>query len=183
LRTATILLSLAILLLAVSVVASGIGPFRIPPLDVLKAVLHRVAGGSETGAIDTVLFNIRLPRIAAAAFVGAALAAAGAAYQSLFRNPLVSPDILGVSTGAGLGAVIGILLGFPVILIQALGFGGGLVTVAVVAALARSLRPAWTRIAAPPETSGVEKLVSPAGAVMSGLQRPSAVGPVLEPPP
>ena len=139
-RTATILLSLAVLLFAMSVIACGIGPFRIPPLDVLKAVLHRVTEGSDASAIDTVLFSIRLPRIAAAAFVGAALAAAGAAYQSLFRNPLVSPDILGVSTGAGLGAVIGILLGFPVILIQALGFGGGLVTVAVVAALARGLR-------------------------------------------
>jgi iron complex transport system permease protein len=140
LRTATILLLLAILLLAVSVIASGIGPYRIPPLDVLWAILHRVEEGSEPGAIDTVLFNIRLPRVVAAAFVGAALAAAGAAYQSLFRNPLVSPDILGVSTGAGLGAVIGILLGLPVILIQALGFGGGLLTVVIVAALARSLR-------------------------------------------
>jgi iron complex transport system permease protein len=140
LRTATILLLLAILLFAVSVIASGIGPYRIPPQDVLKAVLHHVIGGSDPGAIDTVLFNIRLPRVAAAAFVGAALAAAGAAYQSLFRNPLVSPDILGVSTGAGLGAVIGILLGLPVIMIQALGFGGGLLTVVVVAALARSLR-------------------------------------------
>ena len=139
-RTATILLLLAILLLAVSVIASGIGPYRIPPLDVLWAILHRVEEGSEPGAIDTVLFNIRLPRVVAAAFVGAALAAAGAAYQSLFRNPLVSPDILGVSTGAGLGAVIGILLGLPVIMIQALGFGGGLLTVVIVAALARSLR-------------------------------------------
>ncbi len=86
------------------------------------------------------LFNIRLPRVVAAAFVGAALAAAGAAYQSLFRNPLVSPDILGVSAGAGLGAVIGILLGLPVVMIEALGFGGGLATVVIVAALARSLR-------------------------------------------
>jgi iron complex transport system permease protein len=140
LRTATILLSLAFLLLAVSVIASGIGPYRIPPQDVLQAILHHVAGDSYSGAIDTVLFNIRLPRVIAAAFVGAALAAAGAAYQSLFRNPLVSPDILGVSTGAGLGAVIGILLGLPVIMIQALGFGGGLLTVVIVAALARSLR-------------------------------------------
>jgi iron complex transport system permease protein len=140
LRTATILLLLAILLLAATVIAAGIGPYRIAPLDVLDAVVDRLFGGVNPTAIDTVLFNIRLPRIAAAGFVGAALAAAGAAYQSLFRNPLVSPDILGVSTGAGLGAVIGILLGLPVIMIQALGFGGGLLTVVVVAALARSLR-------------------------------------------
>ncbi|HEY8335727.1 MAG TPA: iron ABC transporter permease [Tardiphaga sp.] len=139
-RTATTLLLLTILLVAMSVISAGIGPYRIPPQDVLTAVLHRLSGGSNAGAVDVVLFNIRLPRIAAAGFVGAALAAAGAAYQSLFRNPLVSPDILGVSTGAGLGAVIGILLGLPVIMIQALGFGGGLLTVLLVAALARSLR-------------------------------------------
>jgi iron complex transport system permease protein len=140
LRTATVLFLLAILLVAVAVIASGIGPYRIPPQAILIAVAHRLFGGSDAPAVDTVLFNIRLPRVAAAGFVGAALAAAGAAYQSLFRNPLVSPDILGVSTGAGLGAVIGILLGLPVVMIQALGFGGGLLTVVVVAALARSLR-------------------------------------------
>ena len=76
----------------------------------------------------------------AAVLVGAALSAAGAAYQSLFRNPLVSPDILGVSTGAGLGAVLGILLGLPVAAIQFLGFAGGLLTVTIVGAIARALR-------------------------------------------
>jgi iron complex transport system permease protein len=140
LRTATVLLFLAILLIAVIVIASGIGPYRIPPLDVLKAVLHHPLGNGDPDATDTVLFNIRLPRVIAAGFVGAALAAAGAAYQSLFRNPLVSPDILGVSTGAGLGAVIGILLGLPVVMIQLLGFAGGLLTVTLVAILARTLR-------------------------------------------
>jgi iron complex transport system permease protein len=90
--------------------------------------------------VETVLFRIRLPRVLAAMLVGAALSVAGAAYQSLFRNPLVSPDILGVSTGAGFGAVLGILLGLPVAAIQLLGFGGGLLTVAAVGALARTLR-------------------------------------------
>ena len=65
----------------------------------------------------------------AALLVGAALAAAGAAYQSLFRNPLVSPDILGVSAGAGLGAVLGIFLSLPVVGIQLLAFVGGLAAV------------------------------------------------------
>ena len=82
--------------------------------------------------VDTVLFGVRLPRIGAALLVGAALAAAGAAYQSLFRNPLVSPDILGVSAGAGLGAVLGIFLSLPVLGIQALAFAGGLATVGLV---------------------------------------------------
>jgi iron complex transport system permease protein len=140
-RTATVLLVLTLLLIATALVAAGIGPYRIPPQEVLAALWHRLFGG---GAIDptveTVLLRIRLPRVLAAMLVGAALSAAGAAYQSLFRNPLVSPDILGVSTGAGFGAVLGILLGLPVAAIQLLGFGGGLVTVAAVGALARTLR-------------------------------------------
>ena len=68
------------------------------------------------------LFEVRLPRVFAAVMVGAAIAAAGAAYQTLFRNPLVSPDILGVSTGAGLGAVLGIFLSLPVAGIQLSAF-------------------------------------------------------------
>ena len=132
--------SLAALLIAVAIVAAGVGPYRIPPLEVVRAVWQRASSGDVPGAVGTVLFNIRLPRVLAAAVVGAALSAAGAAYQSLFRNPLVSPDILGVSTGAGLGAVVGILFGLPVALIQLLGFAGGLTTVFIVAALARTLR-------------------------------------------
>jgi len=140
LRTATVLAVLLIVLIAVTMIASGIGPYSISPLDVARAVLRRLSGGSDRGTVDTIVFNIRLPRVVAAAFVGAALAAAGAAYQSLFRNPLVSPDILGVSTGAGLGAVVGILVGLPVVFIQLMGFAGGLLTVTVVVVLARSLR-------------------------------------------
>jgi len=90
--------------------------------------------------METVLFAVRLPRIAAALLVGAALAAAGAVYQGLFRNPLVSPDILGVSTGAGLGAVAGIFLSLPVIAIQGMAFAGGLATVALVYAVANAVR-------------------------------------------
>lgn len=139
-RTATVLLVLTILLIAVTAIAAGIGPYAISPPDVLRAILLRPFGGSEPDTIGTVVFNIRLPRVVAAGFVGAALSAAGAAYQSMFRNPLVSPDILGVSTGAGLGAVIGILFGMPVILIQLLGFAGGLLTVSAVVLLSSVLR-------------------------------------------
>lgn len=132
--------ALALLLVLVAVAAAGVGPYRIAPFDVASVVVRRIAGARVDGPAATVLFAIRLPRVLAAAVVGAALAAAGASYQSLFRNPLVSPDILGVSTGAGLGAVLGILLGLPVAAIQLLGFGGGLLTVAAVAGLARALR-------------------------------------------
>ena len=142
LRTATVLALLTVLLMATILIAAGVGPYRIPPQDVLAALDRRLFGGAAAiaGPVDTVLFQIRLPRVLAALLVGAALSAAGAAYQSLFRNPLVSPDILGVSTGAGLGAVLGILLGLPVAAIQFLGFGGGLLTVSIVAMLARTLR-------------------------------------------
>ena len=76
----------------------------------------------------------------AAIVVGAALAAAGAAYQGLFRNPLVSPDILGVSTGAALGAVLGIFFSLGVVVIQVLAFVVGLVAVAVVYGIGSALR-------------------------------------------
>jgi iron complex transport system permease protein len=140
LRTATTIILLFVLLIVIALIASGIGPYPIAPLTVLDVLADRMFGASTDTTLSTVLFNIRLPRVVAAGFVGAALAAAGAAYQSLFRNPLVSPDILGVSTGAGLGAVIGILLGLPVFLIQLFGFAGGLATVIIVVALARTLR-------------------------------------------
>jgi iron complex transport system permease protein len=90
--------------------------------------------------LETVVFGIRAPRIAGAILVGAALAAAGAAYQGLFRNPLVSPDILGVSSGAALGAILGIFLSLPVVGIQGLAFVGGVIAVALVYFIGTAIR-------------------------------------------
>jgi iron complex transport system permease protein len=72
--------------------------------------------------------------------IGAALAAAGTAFQGLFRNPLVSPDILGASSGAALGAVVGIYLSAGVLMIQALAFVGGLAAVGAVYAIGAAIR-------------------------------------------
>jgi iron complex transport system permease protein len=91
-------------------------------------------------AVETVVWQIRLPRVLAAVVVGAALAASGAAYQGMFRNPLVSPDILGVSAGAGLGAALGIFLSLPVVAIQALAFLGGLLAVLSVYIIGAAVR-------------------------------------------
>lgn len=77
-----------------------------------------------------VFWQIRVPRILAALFLGAALAGAGTTYQGMFRNPLVSPDILGVSAGAGLGACAAILWGLSIVYIQLYAFCGGLMVVA-----------------------------------------------------
>jgi iron complex transport system permease protein len=78
--------------------------------------------------------------VIAAVLVGAALAAAGAAYQNLFRNPLVSPDILGVSAGAAVGAILGIFLSLGVVAIQSMAFAGGLAAVGMVYVVARAVR-------------------------------------------
>src|SRR5262245_3607352 len=104
--------------------------------EVIAAIARKLTGGASVEQVDTVLFAVRLPRVFAAVLVGAAIAAAGAAYQTLFRNPLVSPDILGVSTGAGLGAVFGIFLSLPVAGIQLLAFMVALATVGLVYAIA-----------------------------------------------
>jgi len=128
--------ALAAGLCALMLAASLIGAYPISPGELVAAVGRRLAGAAPVGQIDTVLFEVRLPRVLAAVLGGAALAGAGAAYQTLFRNPLVSPDILGVSTGAGLGAVLGIFLSLPVFGIQLTAFAVGLATVALVYAVA-----------------------------------------------
>jgi iron complex transport system permease protein len=102
-----------------------------------KALGHRV---DISPAIETVVLQVRGPRVLAAVLVGAALALAGTAFQGLFRNPLVSPDMLGASSGAALGAVIGIYLSFGVLAIQAVAFLGGLVAVAAVYVIGSAVR-------------------------------------------
>jgi iron complex transport system permease protein len=123
------------LLAAGALVALTIGPFRLTLAEVLAALT-----GRAEGTADVVVWSIRLPRVLAAMLVGAALAAAGASYQVLFRNPLVSPDILGVSSGAALGAVCGIFLSLPVIAIQGFAFLGGLAAVGLVIFVSQAVR-------------------------------------------
>lgn len=131
-RASSTISLLAIALLVLMLAATAVGKYPISASDMAAALWRVITGSDDKSQIDTVLFSIRLPRVLAAVLVGAALAAAGAAYQGLFRNPLVSPDILGVSAGAGLGAVCGIFLSLPVAGIQLLAFVGGLVTVGLV---------------------------------------------------
>ncbi len=91
-------------------------------------------------AVENVIWQVRGPRVLAAALVGAALAVAGTAFQGLFRNPLVSPDLLGASSGAALGAVLGIYFSLGVFAIQAFAFAGGLVAVAAVYLIGSAVR-------------------------------------------
>ena len=91
------------------VVSLAIGSVFIPPAE-----LWRVITGSSTSDIfSTILWNIRLPRTMLIALVGAALAGSGAAYQGLFRNPLADPYLIGVASGAGLGAILAMSIRWP----------------------------------------------------------------------
>jgi iron complex transport system permease protein len=129
-------------LLALFVGAFTLGQFPVVPHDLVAVLWAKLSGGASgvSPTVETVVWQIRLPRIAASVLIGAALAAAGATYQGLFRNPLVSPDILGVAAGAGLGAVLGIFLSLPVAAVQVLAFGGGLGTVVVVYLIGAAMR-------------------------------------------
>ncbi len=117
-----------------------IGPYPIPASTVVSVFLHKLDLVEKTwsDAIDLVVLDVRGPRIAAALLVGGALACAGATYQNLFRNPLVSPGVLGVSAGAGFGAAFGIILGMPGFGIQGMAFLWGLAAVAITVWLGRS---------------------------------------------
>lgn len=90
--------------------------------------------------LETVIFQVRLPRITAAFLVGGALAASGAAYQGMFRNPLISPDILGASAGASFGACIGILFSWSIAAIQLSAFIFGLISVFITYVISKSIR-------------------------------------------
>jgi iron complex transport system permease protein len=135
-----VLAGLATVLALLMLGAGLIGAYPVSLAELLATMARRLTGAAPVGQIDTVLFEVRLPRVFAAVVVGAAIAAAGAAYQTLFRNPLVSPDILGVSTGAGLGAVLGIFLSLPVAGIQLAAFVMGLATVGLVYGIASVVR-------------------------------------------
>lgn len=131
----------AVLLLLVFL-AFGVGRFPVAAGDLANVLWARITG-AEHGldpTIEAVILKIRGPRVAAALLIGAALAAAGAAYQNMFRNPLVSPDILGVSAGAAVGAVLGIFLSLNVFMIQSLAFAFGLGAVALVYVTANAVR-------------------------------------------
>jgi len=122
--------------------AFAMGRFPVAPGELAALAANKLFGAGYALApnVETVVLQVRGPRILAALLVGAALAAAGTAYQGMFRNPLVSPDILGVSAGAALGAVLGIFLSQDALTIQFGAFGGGLLAVGLVYAVGAQVR-------------------------------------------
>jgi iron complex transport system permease protein len=124
---------LVVILVVLFILSFAIGRYPISPGNVIKILLSYVLPLEHTwpDIMNTVVMDIRLPRILAAMLVGASLALAGASFQGLFRNPLVSPDILGVSSGAGFGAALAILLSGNQLVIQASAFFFALLAVGV----------------------------------------------------
>jgi len=124
---------LVIVTLAALLFSFTLGRYSVSLGELCQITLAKVLGlpvtWSET--VEAVLFQVRLPRILAAMLVGAALSMAGAALQGMFRNPMVSPDILGASAGAGFGASLAILLSFSMVAIQIVSFFFGLIAVAL----------------------------------------------------
>ena len=117
------------------------GRIDIPLSDLGQLVWSLLQGApAPNDQVQTIVLQVRGPRALAALTVGAALAVVGAAFQGLFRNPLVSPDILGASAGAALGAVLGIFFSFGVFGIQMAAFVGGLLAVTLVYGVGSTVR-------------------------------------------
>lgn len=139
--TSARLVVLAVGLVVLTLLSFGVGRYWVWPDEVIRILAGHVLALPDAGSARdaAVVFDIRLPRILAALLVGAALASSGAAYQTMFRNPLVSPEILGVAAGAGFGAALGILLGLPESVFQPMAFGFGLLAAFASLAIGRAV--------------------------------------------
>ena len=136
------------LLIACAILVAGlafaftVGRYPVGLTDLFNVLWAKLTGqpSGASAAVENVILQVRGPRVLSAVMVGAALAVAGTAFQGLFRNPLVSPDILGASSGAALGAVVGIFFSLGVFAIQSAAFLGGLGAVAAVYLIGSSVR-------------------------------------------
>ncbi|HOI56398.1 MAG TPA: iron ABC transporter permease [Phycisphaerae bacterium] len=107
--------ALFVLVAVTALLALSVGDAAVPPGEVLRAIRQAISGDAGNDATSRILLAIRLPRIVMALAAGAAMGLAGLASQTLFRNPLASPYVVGVSSGAACGAVLGLLLAAPAV--------------------------------------------------------------------
>jgi iron complex transport system permease protein len=133
---------LLLLVIGVSIFSLISGPMEIRPGMVVKILASRIIPLQPTWpeTLESVIVDVRLPRLLAGLLIGAGLSISGAAFQGLFRNPLVSPHILGVSAGAGFGASLAILFFGNIFMVQLLSFLFGLIAVWMTYALSRTYR-------------------------------------------
>ncbi len=130
-RYCLLLVIMLVILFFIVLFSFWIGYYPLTPSQVIRAFLSKFGfKGDILPQATTIFWSIRLPRILSALFIGASLSVAGSTYQGMFRNPLVSPDILGVSSGASLGAAFAILNGASNWIVQLSAFAGGIIAVA-----------------------------------------------------
>lgn len=128
-----VIVAIIMIVTAIFLLSFTVGRYAIPLPELFNILIGKFLNLPATWSKseEMVLFQVRIPRIFAALLIGTALSAAGATYQGLFKNPMVSPDILGASSGAGVGAAIAILLSFSSVGIQLMAFIMGLIAVAL----------------------------------------------------
>lgn len=123
-------ITLVILPIITVIAAMAIGRMSISPIEVIKSILNHFGGSFKISRqAEIVIWTMRFPRILLALLVGAGLSVAGCAFQSLFSNPLATPDTLGVASGAAFGAALGLLIGLNLIGVQMLALIFGIIAV------------------------------------------------------
>lgn len=133
---------LGLLFLVMTLVSLTLGRYFIDPLTIVKILLSKIVPITPDWAVqaETVLLNVRLPRVILGIAVGAGLSVAGAVYQGIFQNPMVSPDILGASWGAGFGAALGLFFSFQYFGVTLSAFFFGLSAVVIVCVIGKAVR-------------------------------------------
>ena len=141
-RYRLIMIIMAIVLVVFVLFCLSIGKYSVTSSQALQIIFGRISGGEQTWPpmAENVVLGLRLPRAVAAIVVGAALSISGAVFQGIFKNPLVSPDLLGVSSGACVGAAIAILMSLGAVYMQVFAFFGGIVAVLLTASIPALLR-------------------------------------------
>ena len=141
-RSWPVQLLLFLCMLVCIVLAACVGKYPVSPeesLNIMLSALLRKTGNASEMTVNVVL-GLRVPRILASVIVGGALSMSGAAYQGIFKNPLVSPDFLGVSSGACIGAAVAILLSLSATYISVLAFVFGIAAVLITVAIPAIMR-------------------------------------------
>lgn len=135
-------LALFVVLIVLILACLCVGKYSISPGECIRILLGKLTNmdPSWDGMDEKLLLGVRLPRTMATVIVGASLALSGAVYQGIFKNPLVSPDFLGVSAGACVGAAIAILLSFSATLVQVCAFFGGILAVSLTVFIPKTMR-------------------------------------------
>ena len=136
------IVAIVAVLIAVVIASLCLGRYSCSPADLFGTFYHVIFDPNSEWdkKLITAIFNVRVPRVLCVVLVGAALSVAGASYQGMFKNPLVSPDLLGASAGASLGACLGLLLNFSNLTVQFMAFAFAMAAVGLAVLLTRIVK-------------------------------------------